>query len=81
MHIYKFSSHEGDEQPVYLGVMRSAWPQLGAYEPVFRCTCKLELLDVDTTKDGVLAMLNGGPEYRVLRTWQGTARGGWKELT
>ncbi len=40
----------------------------------------VDLVDVDTSKAGVLRILNSRGGYQTtLRSWQGTARGGLKE--
>ena len=41
---------------------------------------RIELLDVQTDKLGVVALMNHDPITKLLRTWCLTARGGLKEI-
>lgn len=47
-----------------------------------RESARIELVDIDTSKDGVLTLLNTGePKTRgVMRTWALTSRGGLREV-
>lgn len=41
---------------------------------------RIELVDVQSDKEGIVDMLNGEPVVKLLRTWSITSRGGLKEV-
>ncbi len=41
---------------------------------------RLELVDLSVDKDNVLAILNGGGAFKLIKTWALTDRGGLKEV-
>lgn len=83
MHFYRITSFEGDSMPEWEPTLAEAHARLKL--KVGR-DARIELIDVDTSKNGVLALLRGdmyspmcatkGP----LRTWALTPRGGLKEV-
>lgn len=92
MHIYSFTDYpEPDAPATYFGTMGEAHAKAKELEPVWRCNCRIRLLDVPVDKAGILDILayggphkrweNNGVALKPLREWKLTARGGLVELT
>lgn len=77
MNVYKLINGEPDTDAVYCGVMKEA--HSAAKESPYRGDARIELVEVITDKEGVIALLNGNVSEKVVRTWRLSARGGLVE--
>lgn len=70
-----------DEAPHYEGTRDDARSYArAAYAEAEWPRVRIELIDVDVSKDGILGLLQGRLEPKVLQTWTLSKRGGLVEL-
>jgi hypothetical protein len=84
MNVYRVFAEQPDTNRApfgFYGVLKEAHEAAKGYQPYLRDYTRIELVDVDTSKAGVLRILSGDAQYTVLRTWCLTSRGGLKEVS
>jgi len=69
-----------DQDPEYEGTCKDAHNRAKDRFLGMSQYARIELIDVDTTKDGILGLLSGRLEPKVISTWGLTRRGGLMEI-
>jgi hypothetical protein len=78
MRAYRCEDTNIESPATYVGTTAESKDVVKAETGVFRHNILVTEVEVQTDKEGILAILNCKPIVKDLRSWRGTARGGLK---
>lgn len=81
MRAFRITNYAGTSMPSYAATLEACRAVVRAQPAAARRQVEVAEVEVATDKAGLVALLNRTHDERVIRRWQGTARGGLRLIT